>query len=331
MNPETRLIETSDSDRLATAPLVSVLMIVYNHAEYLAAAIEGLVSQICEFPYEIIIGEDASSDDSLSIALDYQRRYPQLIRVLSSEENVGMNANSRRVRAAARGEFIAWCEGDDYWCDNHKIAKQAALLSSNPSMGAIHTDWVKSKLRNGKWTIDWQSNIHRGISPSKLEGNLLDRFFSPLILRTCTLMLRKSIADEIDRSEFGKQEYSFGDTVTALFITAKWSVGYLPIVTAVYRESPNSALRSGVPARIAFLRSALQFDLAARRTFGHLTDYPDAFRFETRVGLVLWSARGLDWSELRKSIAELSGEYLGMRGLRTGVQALKLRFPLGSP
>lgn len=327
MNQDPDLIEISDQSRLAEQPLVSILMIVFNHADYLAQAIDGLVCQKCDFPYEIVIGEDASTDASLDIALSYQKKYPHLIRVLYAESNVGMNANSRRVRSAAKGEFLAWCEGDDYWCASDKLARQAALLIENPSMGAVHTDWVKSRMHQGQWTIDWESNVHRNIPRQSLEGNLFYCFFSPRILRTCTLMFRKCISENIDTSELGKNDYRFCDTVTAIFITENWSIGYLPIVTAVYRESPNSVLRSGIKARISFLRSALDFDLAARSHFGHRKDYPDAFRFETRVGLILWAARGLLWRDLYQSSADFIKECVSYRSVHAGLQALRIRFP----
>jgi Glycosyltransferases involved in cell wall biogenesis len=124
--------ETGSDQIVHVTPLISVLMIVYNHAEYLSEAIEGIVRQKCGLPFELIIGEDGSSDGSLSIALEYQKTFPQLIRVLHGGPNLGMNRNSRRVRAAARGKFLAWCEGDDYWCDLGKLEEQARILLARP-------------------------------------------------------------------------------------------------------------------------------------------------------------------------------------------------------
>lgn len=75
MNPE--VIEVSDERVLSKTPKVSILMITYNHADYLAEAIEGVVKQSCDFPFELIIGEDASSDATRQIALEYQKRFPK--------------------------------------------------------------------------------------------------------------------------------------------------------------------------------------------------------------------------------------------------------------
>ena len=302
-------VERSDPVVRDIQPLVSVLMIVYNHEPYLAEAIEGIVEQQCDFPFELIIGEDASTDASLQIALEYQRRHPGVIRVLHGGSNIGMNANSRRVRAAARGQFLAWCEGDDYWSDANKLAAQASILLDRADVGAVHTDWVKSRLRNGGWEVDSAHSVHRLVPLRLLEGDLLETFHNPLILRTCTLMFRKRIAEQIDASCFGQRDYDFGDAVTSLFITSYWKVAYLPKVTAVYRVSPGSVLRSGVAARIRFLKGSLEFDTDARAYMRGDPRYPEAYRWELLVGLVLWSMWGRDLYSLAFAVRALASDF----------------------
>ena len=112
------VIETSDPVLLVKDPRVSVLMITYNHADYLAEAIEGVVQQKCGFPFELIIGEDASTDATRQVALDYQKRYPEVVRVVHSAANVGMNANSLRIllniSLADAGRFVHTVFADLY-------------------------------------------------------------------------------------------------------------------------------------------------------------------------------------------------------------------------
>lgn len=323
--PNAAWIETSTHQVHSIQPLVSVLMIVYNQEAYLVEAIEGVIRQQCEFQFELIIGEDGSTDSSLQIALDYQRRYPAIIRVLHGGSNLGMNANSRRVRAAARGQLLSWCEGDDHWCHSKKLAMQASILLEHPDAGAIHTDWVKSTQHNGNWEVDWAHAVHRRVPLSLLEGDLLRNFHNPLILRTCTLMFRKTIADQVDASCFGKRNYDFGDAVTSLFITASWKVAYLPIVSAVYRVSPGSALRSGVAARIRFLKSSLEFDTDARAYMQGDSRYPEAYRWELLVGLALWSLRGRDFSSLALATRKLASDFTIPGFIRAAFHAIWMR------
>lgn len=138
-------IEASDAVQLCAKPLVSVRMITYNHGKYIAEAIEGVVNQKCNFEYELIIGEDRSTDNTRDVCLAFQKRYPNIIRVLYSEKNVGGWANSCRTRMACRGEFMALCEGDDYWCDPYKLQKQVDAFNAYPSISLVFSEKFNRK------------------------------------------------------------------------------------------------------------------------------------------------------------------------------------------
>jgi glycosyltransferase involved in cell wall biosynthesis len=316
--------EVSDANRLHPQPLVSVLMITYNHAEYLAEAIEGVVSQQCDFPFELIIGEDASADGTREIALEFQRRYPSIIRVLFSAANVGMNANGHRVVDAARGEFLAFCEGDDYWCATDKLARQVTAINSDPDVGIVHTDWVRARSEPEGWRVADHS-VHRQIPPELLEGYIFRTFHYPKILRTCTVLLRRSTFAACTASGLARREYRFGDTVLAAFVASRWKVAYVPAVMAVYRESPQSVLRSGRRARLAFLRSCLDFDTDARDFFRDRADYPAAYRWEMSVGLLLWAISARDASEASFALRDIRQHFGWFGFLKGGLQAIWLR------
>jgi len=129
---ESDAIEISNRAVLSKDPLVSVIMITYNHEPYIAQAIQGVLIQKTDFPIELIIGEDCSTDRTREIVFDYQKKYPEQIRVITSVKNVGMMNNSNRTLASCRGNYIALCEGDDYWTDPHKLQKQVDFLEDNP-------------------------------------------------------------------------------------------------------------------------------------------------------------------------------------------------------
>lgn len=323
----TKTLETSDMSQLAPAPLVSVLMITYNHAEYLADAIEGVVRQACNFPFELLIGEDASKDGTLQIALEYQKRYPHIIRVIHSETNVGMNINSWRIFAKARGKYVAYCEGDDFWCAPDKLAQQVALMESNERIGIVHSDWTRAYKKNGHWVYDYAKSVHRRAAPKYLAGDLFKTWHYPKILRTCTILLRKSTMAEWYASGLMDSQYHFGDSVLSAWITAQAQVGYIPAVTAVYRVSPNSALRSGATTRVAFYRSALEFDTNARTFFAGKASYQDGYRWEAAAGLLLWSLRARDWSAAKMALLDFKQHFTLSRFIATGCQTIVMRLP----
>ena len=111
--------------------MLSVLMTVYNHERYLAKAIEGVLMQKTNFKYELIIGEDCSTDRSREIVVEYQKRHPDIIRGILNPVNLGMDKNAWQVTKAARGRYIAICEGDDYWTDPEKLQIQVDFLEKH--------------------------------------------------------------------------------------------------------------------------------------------------------------------------------------------------------
>lgn len=118
--------------------LVSVIMPVYNHEPYITQAIEGVLMQKTTFKYELIIGEDCSTDKSREIIREYQKKYPDIIHPVYWKKNVGANRNANTIRLRARGKYIATCEGDDYWCDENKLQKQIDFLQNNLQYSAIY-------------------------------------------------------------------------------------------------------------------------------------------------------------------------------------------------
>ena len=323
--------EVSDHTCLVKRPLVSVLMLAYNHARYLPQAIDSVLVQHCDFDFELLIGEDASSDDTRAIALAYQRSYPDVIRVVYSEKNVGARTNSNRILDKARGEYVAWCEGDDYWCLPDKLARQVGLIHGREDIADVHADWVKAHPDGDGWSVDWRHSVHRRVPLDRLQGDLFHTFHYPKILRTCTRLSRRSSILECMRSKLGKGQYRFGDAVKTAYLTSRWKVAYLPDIAAVYRLSPNSALRSGKQSRIDFLKSSLEFDTDARRFFSNRDDYPTAYRWEVAVGLGLWGISARDTSAMRYAAADLSRHFSPLGFVTAACETLRMRRPMLVP
>lgn len=143
--------EISSPDVFSTQPLASVHMITYNHEKYIEEAITGVVNQKCNFKFELLIGEDCSTDRTREICLEYQKKYPHIIRVLFSQNNVGASCNSRRVTLRAGGKYLAFCEGDDYWTDMNKLQMQVDVMEQHPDIGLVCTNYSMKHELTGRF------------------------------------------------------------------------------------------------------------------------------------------------------------------------------------
>lgn len=121
---------------------VSVCMIAYKHEAYIRQAIESVLSQDVDFPIELVIGDDCSPDGTAAICEEFARRDAR-VRLLSRERNLGVMPNFTRTLMACTGEYIAVCEGDDYWTDPQKLRKQVQFLDAHPDYaGTTHQSMV---------------------------------------------------------------------------------------------------------------------------------------------------------------------------------------------
>jgi glycosyltransferase involved in cell wall biosynthesis len=113
------------------SPLASVCMRTYNLEKYVSQAIESILSQVTTFPYEIVIDDDNSTDGTRNIISQYIKKYPRIIKANFHEKNIGTRRNFVRNLQNARGQYIAPCDGDDYWTDILKLQKQVDFLEHN--------------------------------------------------------------------------------------------------------------------------------------------------------------------------------------------------------
>ena len=115
-------------------PLVSICCITYNHEPYIRDAIEGFLMQKTDFPFEILIHDDASTDGTADIIREYEAKYPDIIKPIYQTENQyskGIKVSQVYQFPRAKGKYIALCEGDDYWTDPYKLQKQVDFLEAN--------------------------------------------------------------------------------------------------------------------------------------------------------------------------------------------------------
>lgn len=252
-------IETSDPDKLCQHPVVSVQMITYNHEPYIRQAIEGVMMQKTDFEFELIIGEDCSQDKTREICFEYQKKYPDKIRVLWWHENVSkLGGNGRRCVARRRGEFVALCEGDDYWTDPLKLQKQVDVMRKYPNVGLC---FCGSKIYRGVTQSyrNWNEGF-KGFCPGLIPSSQFvlwtlfgknpnrrypgDEFF----VMTATLVFRNTTyLEAIRRYDIFSWRLPVGDATLCLGIGSLADVYYLAENVSMYRQMPTGITVSGSP------------------------------------------------------------------------------------
>lgn len=138
-------------------PLVSICCITYNHEQFLERCLNGFLSQQTSFIFEVLVSNDCSTDDSQIILDKYSSLYPTIIKDVSPQSNLGAIENFYYTLNFAKGKYVAFCEGDDYWIDTHKLEKQVLILENNPDFGLVYTNSTKiSQTNNSKKIIRYK-------------------------------------------------------------------------------------------------------------------------------------------------------------------------------
>jgi glycosyltransferase involved in cell wall biosynthesis len=209
----------------ATRPKVSVVVPSYNHEKYIKDALDGFVMQQTDFAFEVLVADDCSTDKTPEIIRQYARKYPDIIKPILRKKNLGVLQNFVETMQQARGEFLALCEGDDYWTDPEKLQRQVTFMEKHPEY-ALSFHGVKVQVEGGK-EPDY-------VSPSKSEEpftnyELVRRNF----IQTCSVMYRTQKYENIPQGMLPIDWYLH------LYHARFGKVGFIDRVMAVYRRHPN--------------------------------------------------------------------------------------------
>jgi glycosyltransferase involved in cell wall biosynthesis len=213
-----------------TLPKVSVFMMVYNHEKFIKEALNGVLMQKCNFDYEIVIGEDYSTDESRNIILEYSKQYPGKFKLLLHNSNIGAQKNQLAVLENCTGQYIALCEGDDYWTDPLKLQKQVDFLEGNQEYSICWTKYKKLKKTNNNSVLKEPEWIN-SIEPDTNIPIDLDNIFTPYCTLTLTCMFRD---EALDVDLFKIMQYTKDNTLYALCLTNGKGM-LLDFYGAVYR------------------------------------------------------------------------------------------------
>jgi Glycosyltransferases involved in cell wall biogenesis len=239
------------ADASAALPKVSVAMITYNHEKFIGKAIESVLIQEIGAGVELVIGEDCSVDSTRSIVETYPARFPGVVRLVTSNENVGMMKNFVRTIEACRGDYIAFLEGDDYWTSKDKLRLQTAFLDEHPDCALCHHRVSYLDDATGQIVSEFPPPQHRERRTAGSE--LVNRNF----VQTCSLMIRRKAIPRLSK-DFAKLK--LGDWPICVLASQNGWIGYIDQNMSVYRLHPGSAwFAQNIDYRDAATREMVRF------------------------------------------------------------------------
>ncbi|WP_177918518.1 glycosyltransferase [uncultured Eubacterium sp.] len=217
--------------------MVSVICTVYNHEKYLRKCLDGFVMQKTNFKFEVLIHDDASTDGSADIIREYEKKYPDIIKPIYQTENQyskGIKV-SQSLYPLIRGKYLAFCEGDDYWCDENKLQKQFDVMESNPDCSIcvhrfenISEDGVS--LKSYRPTYNFEKNIFN----CEEYLNLIIKLGHPF--QTSSYFIKMSLFDYKNKPDFWANS-DVGDVPMILYCISRGNLYFVDEVMSCYRNN----------------------------------------------------------------------------------------------
>lgn len=207
-------------------------MLTYNQEDFIAQAIEGVIMQKTNFRYQLVIGEDCSTDATRNICMTYAQEYPEKIKLILNERNLGLGANYVKTYKECTGKYVAICDGDDFWIDPQKLQKQVDFLENNREFNMVYSNNY-NLLPSGEMEEPRNKNITEPTSFKDLVyGNYIP---------SVTVLFKKR--DLTDNMELWIPSFPYGDWPTYLLVlSGGGQIQFLNEATAVYRKNFGTSL-----------------------------------------------------------------------------------------
>lgn len=250
--------------------IVSVYSKVYNHEPYIRSALEGFISQKTNFKFEVIVHDDASTDNSAKIIKEYAEKYPDIIKPIFQTENQYSKKISilkTFIIPKIKGKYVATCEGDDYWISCHKLQKQVDFLEHNPDYVACTHNTIMLK----KKIFFYKKRMF-----SKGDRDLYISSFLKSGYHTSSLMYRREYL--FNRPDFTTKQPGVGDFPLAIYLALSGKIKFFDENMSLYRYSTpgswSSEQKNDLGKQILNTKNAINMLKAANEWSEYQHDKP---------------------------------------------------------
>ncbi len=215
-------------------PTVSVIMTAFNHEKYIREAIESVLAQK-DVDMEIFMSDDCSNDSTFHIMEEYAKRYPDIIKLVKNEKNLGFSKNMQNCISKAQGKYIAFCEGDDYWIDNYKLQKQISFLNQNKNFSICSCQIMMKDENNNIFMEhkDQLKHIENGNPPLTTKDIILKYYVGNLT----SIVIRSDIIKKFPSKVYN---YIVADWFFCILASEKGRIFIMPQKMSIYRIHGNN-------------------------------------------------------------------------------------------
>ncbi len=220
--------------------LVSVICTAYNHEKYIKDTLDGFAQQKTDFAFEVLIHDDASRDNTAEIILEYAKKYPNIIKPIIQTENQfskGVLILNEILYPMARGKYIAFCEGDDFWTNPNKLQMQIDFLEKNVDYSAcVHNSTFRFAKQNKKDELMVANSTEHDVEFRDVIMGMRHAY------QSSSLVVRKEFLLEVPDFCYVAYKAGFGDLPNSMWFTICGKVKFLPQNMSTYRfmSSPDS-------------------------------------------------------------------------------------------
>ena len=247
--------------------LISTIIPSYNRADTVRQTIDSILAQQVDADMEIVIGDDCSTDNAREVLLSYKEKYPDIIRLIFHEHNVGLGANWATCVKACKGKYICNCDNDDYWHNPHKLQIQLDYMESHPKSNICITNHRTHNRTTGE-IKECKAYINRSI-------DIQQAMWADSSFCNATIMYRADfMKTHLDLDEFIKRHFTLQDWPAWVILTAYTDIDVLPDSTATFGIETMSITRPDSVERLAI---RMDGDKDVCRYLGEL--FPEKFPY----------------------------------------------------
>ena len=247
---------------------VSILCTAYNHEQYIASALESFVTQKTDFAFEVLVNDDCSTDGTAGVIREYEAKYPDIIRGFYQEKNLysqHIEIEDAVFYPNIRGEYVAYCEGDDCWIDENKLAIQVGWLDAHPEYSACVCNTIVHDCSGAEPDRPFiATSEDRDVSFKTVLSGMSNSF------HTSTFLVRTPFITNPPDFQRVAEKYRFTDWPQALWFTMQGKVRFIDRQMSLYRTASNpSSWSSGIGMKYVNLRQFVDGEVHILETLMH--------------------------------------------------------------